>query len=259
MNAIQSFAPSWEPVRDPFRIRGGGLLIIGAVLGISLCAFVCQPVLAVDAAKDAGFVQIFNGSSLDGWEGKPEFWSVQEGAIVGQTTAEKPTNGNTFLIWRQGNLDDFELRLLYKITGGNSGIQYRSKDYGNFVVGGYQADFEAGPTYSGIQYEEKGRGILAKRGERNTIASDGKKTAGEPIDSTENLQKVIQPGDWNEYRVIAKGPKLSHIINGQLMSELDDSEASKRAATGVLALQLHAGPPMKVEFKEIQLKRFPQE
>jgi hypothetical protein len=129
--------------------------------------------IAGAAADDAGFVPIFNGTSLEGWEGKPEFWSVQDGAIVGQTTAEKPTKGNTFLIWRQGNLDDFELELKYRITGGNSGIQYRSKDLGDSVVGGYQGDFEAGTTYSGILYEEKGRGILAKRGERVAIATDG--------------------------------------------------------------------------------------
>ena len=209
----------------------------------------------VMAADDAGFVPIFNGTSLDGWEGKPEFWSVKDGVVVGQTTAENPTKGNTFLIWRQGTLDDFELSLEYRIAGGNSGIQYRSKDYGDFVVGGYQADFEIGKTYSGILYEEKGRGILAQRGERVSIAADGMKTMGEPIGKTEDLQNVVKPGDWNNYRIVAKGPKLSHFINGQLMSEVVDQQEVKRAGEGILALQLHAGPPMKVEFKDIQLKR----
>ena len=211
--------------------------------------------VASAAAADPGFVPIFNGTSLEGWEGKPEFWSVQDGAIVGQTTAEKPTKGNTFLIWRQGNVDDFELQLKYRITGGNSGIQYRSKDYGDSVVGGYQGDFEAGTTYSGILYEEKGRGILAKRGERVAIAADGTKTTGEPIGKTEDLQQTIKQGEWNDYRIVAQGPKLQHFINGQLMSETVDEQAEKRAAEGILALQLHAGPPMKVEFKDIHLKR----
>jgi hypothetical protein len=207
------------------------------------------------AADDDGFVPIFNGTSLDGWEGKPEFWSVRDGAIVGETTAEKPTKGNTFLIWRQGTVDDFELEFDYRITGLNSGMQYRSKDYGDSVVGGYQADFEVGPTYSGILYEERGRNILAKRGERVTIAADGTKTPGEPIAPTEELQKAIKPGDWNRYRIVAQGPKLAHFINGRLMSETIDSETGKRAAEGILALQLHAGQPMKVEAKNIRLKR----
>ena len=209
----------------------------------------------VVAADDAGYVPIFNGTSLDGWEGKAGFWSVKEGVIVGETTAENPTKGNTFLIWRQGNVDDFDLTLKYRITGGNSGIQYRSKDLGDLVVGGYQADFEAGTTYSGIMYEEKGRGILAQRGERVSIAGDGTKTVGEPIGKTEDLQKTIKPGEWNDYRIVAQGPKLSHFINGQLMSETVDEQVGKRAAEGVLSLQLHAGPSMKVEFKDIHLKR----
>jgi len=213
------------------------------------------PPPASSVVADAGFSPIFNGSSLDGWEGKPEFWSVKDGTIVGETTAEKPTKGNTFLIWRQGTVDDFELTLSYRITGGNSGIQYRSKDLGDSVVGGYQGDFEAGTTYSGILYEEKGRGILAKRGERVTIAADGTKSMGEPIGKTEDLQKAIKQGEWNQYRIVAKGPKLQHFINGQLMSETVDEQEGKRAAEGILALQLHQGPPMKVEFKDIRLKR----
>ncbi len=237
MDALRSFAVSV-------------LLIFTSFLAIDF-----TETLAADAGEEAGFVSIFNGNSLDGWEGKPGFWSVADGAIVGQTTAEKPTQGNTFLIWRQGLVDDFELRLLYRITGGNSGVQYRSKDYGDFVVGGYQADFEAGTTYSGIQYEEKGRGILANRGERIEITADGKRAAGDPIGKTEELQNVIKPGDWNEYHIVAQGPKLSHFINGQLMSQISDEETGKRSAEGVLALQLHAGPPMKVEFKEIRIKR----
>ena len=228
-----------------------------AVAAVALLAalLVSNARLAPAADDAAGFVSIFNGTSLEGWEGKPEFWSVKDGVIVGETTAEKPTKGNTFLIWRQGTLDDFELTLTYRITGGNSGIQYRSRDLGDSVVGGYQGDFEAGTTYSGILYEEKGRGILAKRGERVTIAADGTKTMGEPIGKTEDLQKVIKPGEWNEFRIVAKGPKLQHFINGQLMSETVDEQEGKRAAEGILALQLHQGPPMKVEFKDIRLKR----
>ncbi|MEX0689375.1 MAG: family 16 glycoside hydrolase [Pirellulales bacterium] len=213
--------------------------------------------LAGNASRaDDSLVPIFDGKSLAGWEGKPEFWRVEEGVIIGETTAENPTKGNTFLIWRAGLVDDFELVFQYRISDkGNSGVQYRSKDFGDFVVGGYQADFEGGPTYSGITYEEKGRGILCPRGQRVTIAADGNKTPGEPIGDTAELQKAIKPGEWNEYRIVAKGPKLQHVINGQLMSEAKDEQEGKRAVQGVLALQLHAGPPMKVEVKDIRLKR----
>ncbi len=207
-----------------------------------------------DAAED--FVPLFNGTSLEGWEGKPEFWRVEDGAIVGETTVENPTKGNTFLIWRQGELDDFELRLQFRLRNNNSGVQYRSRDLGDAVVGGYQADIaEEKSPYCGILYEEKGRGILAKRGERITIAADGTKTTGEPLGTAEELGKAIRHGDWNDYQIVARGNRLQHIINGQLMSETIDEQPEKRSMQGILALQLHAGPPMKVEFKDIRLKR----
>jgi len=207
-------------------------------------------------ADDAGMVPIFDGKTLSGWEGKPGFWRVEEGTIVGETTPDNQTKGNTFLIWRQGLVDDFEMEFDYRITTpGNSGVQYRSKDLGDFVVGGYQADFEGGPTFSGICYEERGRGILCQRGERTTIAADGKKTPGERIGESAKFQELIKARDWNAYRIVAKGPRLQHFINGQLMSETVDEQEGKRAVQGMLALQLHAGPPMKVEFKHLRLKR----
>ena len=235
--------------------------IIRAWLGRILAAAilcVASPAAGRLSADEAGFVPIFDGKTLDGWEGNPEIWRVEDGAIVGQTTAEKPIKANTFLIWRQGKLDDFELRLSYRLTGGNSGVQYRSREFtevGPFVVGGYQGDFESGTKYSGILYEERGRGILTLRGQRITIGADGTKTPGEPIGTAEDLQKSIKLGDWNELRIVAQGPKLQHFINGQLMSETVDEQVEKRSLEGILALQVHQGPPMKVEFKDIHLKR----
>jgi type 1 glutamine amidotransferase len=232
------------------------LLPLARSLGAACIAAVLLFVTSVGRGDDAGFVPLFDGQSLAGWEGKPEFWRVEDGAIVGETTAEQPTKGNTFLIWRAGQVDDFELELEYRITDkGNSGIQYRSRDLGDFVVGGYQGDFEGGPKYSGILYEEKGRGILCLRGQRVAIAADGTKTPGEPLGDSAKLQEAIKPGEWNACRIVARGPKLQHFINGQLMSETVDEQEGKRAVQGVLALQVHAGPPMKVEFKDIRLKR----
>ena len=117
------------------------------------------------AAKDeAGFEPLFDGKSLNNWDGNPKFWSVKDGAITGQTTKENPTQGNTFLVYKGGDVSDFELRFDYKIVGGNSGVQYRSKvlDAKSWRVGGYQGDFEAGTTFSGILYDEAG--VAGNRG-----------------------------------------------------------------------------------------------
>jgi putative membrane-bound dehydrogenase-like protein len=213
------------------------------------------------AEPAAGFESIFDGKSLDGWDGNPEFWSVEDGAITGTTSADKPTKGNTFIIWRGGEVGDFELQFDYKIVGGNSGVQYRSFEVPNekWVVGGYQADFEAGDTFSGINYGERFRGILANRGQETEVVrtAEGKvevKVLKKLAESNE-LQKAIKPNDWNSYRIVAKGYKFTHQINGQTMSVCTDSDTKERRATGILALQLHAGPPMKVQFKNLRLKK----
>ncbi|HUS38893.1 MAG: family 16 glycoside hydrolase [Pirellulales bacterium] len=211
----------------------------------------------VSVAEENGFKPIFDGKDLTGWSGKEGFWSVEDGAITGQTTKEKPTDGNTFITWTEGEVDDFELTLKYRIEGGNSGIQYRSTDLGNYVVGGYQADFEAGDTWSGAHYHERGRGILAKRGEKTEIGPDGKVKVLEQLADGASLQKHIKKEDWNEYHIIAKGNRFIHRINGVVMSDVTDNDKAGFRASGILALQLHVGPPMKVQFKDIQLKRLP--
>ena len=216
-----------------------------------------------------GFEPLFNGKDLTGWEGRPEHWSVEDGAITGKTTKEHPAKGNNFLIWRpngtNGIVDDFELHLSYRIVPnndkgfGNSGIQYRSKDFGNFVVGGYQADFEAGKTYSGILYEERMDGILAQRGQKTVVKTVDGKTKVEVVGSvgdSKEIQSKIKDKDWNDYVVIAKGNHFQHFINGvQTVDVTDEREAPKGAREGILALQLHAGDPMTVQFKDIRLKK----
>jgi len=212
------------------------------------------------SAAESGFKKLFDGKDLKGWDGNPAFWSVKDGTITGQTTKENPAKGNTFLIYTNGNVDDFELRLSYKIVGGNSGIQYRSKvaDPSYWVVGGYQGDFEAGKTYSGILYEERGRGILAKRGEKVVIKdADGKPKIDVvgSLGKSEDIQNKIKNEDWNEYVIIAKGNHLQHFINGTQTVDVVDEQESKAAKSGILALQLHAGPPMMVQFKDIRIKQ----
>src|SRR5436309_13513285 len=216
------------------------------------------------ADSETGFQSIFNGRDLTGWAGRPQHWSVEEGAITGRTTREHPAEGNNFLIWTNGTVSDFELRLSYKIvpnnnTGfANSGIQYRSKDFGNFVVGGYQADFEAGKTYSGILYEEKMDGILAQRGQKTVVKTVEGKTRVEVVGSlgsSEDIQAKIKDKDWNEYVIVANANHLQHFINGvRTVDVLDERTGGKAAKEGLLALQLHAGDPMNVQFKNIRIK-----
>lgn len=206
------------------------------------------------AVADDGFVSLFDGKSLDGWDGNPDFWSVQDGVIQGKTTSEKPTKGNTFLIWKKGTLEDFELHAKFKIVGGNSGIQFRSTDKKNWVVGGYQADFDASNGWTGSLYEEGGRGVLAKRGSQVTITAEGKKEATAGAVPEKAILDSVKKEDWNEYVVIAKGNRITLKVNGNVTVELTDNEASKAKSSGILALQLHAGPPMTVQFKDLQLK-----
>jgi type 1 glutamine amidotransferase len=226
---------------------------------LALVGLVCSAsqVQAEEPAVEAGFQSIFNGKDLTGWAGKPEFWSVKDGAILGKTTPENPTKGNTFLIWKDGKVDNFELRLSYRIINGNSGIQYRSKDLGDFVVGGYQADIDSGVTFSGILYEERGRGILAQRGTKVTVAKDDKPVVVGTFGDSTALQGKLKKEDWNEYVLTANGPELTHQINGHIFSQTTDAESAKKVASGILALQLHAGPPMTIEFKNIRIKRLP--
>ncbi len=213
-----------------------------------------------DKKSGDGFVSIFDGKSLKNWDGNPKFWSVKDGTITGQTTKDNPTKGNTFIIWRGGKLGDFELKLQYKLVNHNSGIQYRSFEVPNqkWVIGGYQADFEHGDTYSGILYGEKYRGILCKRGDKTVLKRDGKgkfsvNIVGKVGDSAE-IQKQIKKNDWNDYHITAKGFHFVHRINGVVTADCTDEDAKERRDSGVLALQLHAGPPMKVQFRNIQLK-----
>jgi uncharacterized protein (TIGR03067 family) len=209
------------------------------------------------------FRSIFDGKDLAGWQGNSRLWFVKDGAITGQTTAESPAKKNTFLIWTNGTVDDFELRCSFKIVPNNnvgfanSGIQYRSKisDADNWVVGGYQADMEAGPRYTGTLYEEGSpRGTMAERGEKVVWGKDCRKQVVGSLGDAGALQAAIKPGDWNEYVIIAEGNHLRQFINGKQTVDVIDECEERRALSGVIALQLHAGPPMTVQFKDLQIK-----
>ncbi len=213
----------------------------------------------------AAETQLFNGKDLTNWEGDPKFWSVVEGAITAKSTPENAVPHNTFLTWKGGEPADFTLTLKFKMTPGdekkytNSGIQYRSKviDAAKFIVGGYQADFEYGEKWSGILYEEKGRGILAKRGEQ-VVIKEGEKPEKPKIEVTgktgdpAEIQAAIKKDDWNEYKIVAEGNRVQQYINSKLTVDVTD-ETAAAPKSGVIALQMHQGPPMQVQFKDIVL------
>lgn len=205
---------------------------------------------------------LFDGKTLEGWDGNPKLWRVEDGAITGQTTADNTITKNQFLIWRGGEVDNFELQLEYRIVAGNSGIQYRSFEVPNsdWGIGGYQADFEAGKRYSGILYGEQFRGILADRGESTELVRTGgkfeKKVVGSVGDSDE-IQTKIKSEEWNKYRIVADGFRFQHFINDVQTIECVDNDEAQRRAAGLLALQIHVGPPMIVQFRNIRLKKLP--
>lgn len=205
--------------------------------------------IAAEINSAARYETMFNGKDLSGWKGTPGLWSVQGAAIVGQTTAEKPISGNTFLIWQGGEVGDFDFKCLVRFEGNNSGVQYRSElvDEASLALKGYQADLHPRPDYLGMMYGEKtGRGIIAQGGNRIVIDKSGK-TA-----STTELAKLegVDPTAWNELRIVAVGNRLIHQINGVTTVDITDNHADAKAK-GLLGLQLHAGPAMKVEFRSL--------
>ncbi|MEM6778930.1 MAG: family 16 glycoside hydrolase [Planctomycetota bacterium] len=199
------------------------------------------------------FQSLFNGKDLSGWSGKSEFWSVQDGAILGQTTKQRPTKANTFLVWQGGDVQDFVLKTKVRFSGNNSGVQYRSERFGkpdDFAVKGYQADLHRKPENFGMLYAEKWRGIVAKRFQRVLVGSDGEsEVVGEVGDRNQNLIDA----DWNELTIIAVGNRQIHQINGVTTTDVTDNHPEAKRS-GILALQLHAGAPMTVEFKDIRLR-----
>jgi hypothetical protein len=207
-------------------------------------------------AADAGFKPIFNGRDLAGWEGDPRFWSVREGVLRGETTLQKMTTRNTFLLWRDGTVKDFQLRLKVRIRNGNSGVQYRARDLGKWVVGGYQAEIDNAPGKTGFLYEERGRKSLALVGQKVEIGDAGApRIAGQLADRKELAARgYFKPREWNDLLIVAKGRRLEHFVNGIKVIEVTDNDAKGRALEGLIALQIHAGPPMLVEFKDIQLQ-----
>ncbi|MCM8529779.1 MAG: DUF1080 domain-containing protein [Lentisphaeraceae bacterium] len=203
-------------------------------------------------------INLIKANSLENWQGNSSNWSVEDGVITGVSTSSEPLKQNTFLIWEHDLPENFELNFKYrfKSKSGNSGIQYNSKvlDKEKFIVAGMQADFETGDKYSGILYEERGRGILAQRGKSVTVDEKGQKIEVGNLQVPTGIDKSTKEDGWQTYKVVFLNNKATHIINGYATSITEMKSFVTKAYGRTLALQLHKGPPMKIQFKGLTLK-----
>lgn len=250
-------------------ISAGTIVMLLAVVIISAS---CKS-SAQNKSSSNGFVQIFDGKTLNGWEGDPTYWRVENGNLVGEITPATIVKRNQFIIWNGGTTDDFELELEYKITiNGNSGINYRSEKLKDLehALRGYQADIDGANRYTGQNYEERGRTTLAYRGQKVVIKEQTKPGPLQnsiknnawtetiitgSLGNADSLKNIIKSADWNRIHLIVKGNKLQHYVNDVLMSEVTDNDKVNGKASGLLGVQVHVGPPMKVEFRNIRLKK----
>jgi len=255
-------------------------LLLEASAAVMLLAYVLFSTMGTSQApiqaKNAqdGFTPIFDGNSIQGWEFDPVYWSVKDGAIVGEITAATLLKNNTFIIWKGGELGDFELKVDYWISeNGNSGVQYRSDRYTElpYALKGYQADIDGANNYTGQNYEERKRTTLAYRGQRTQISAQPDDIAAvggyvannawkglslvNELGDRAALGNLIKKGEWNTIHIVAKGNVMKHYVNGTLMSEVEDADAKNRKSSGLFGFQVHVGPPMKVMFKNILLKK----
>jgi hypothetical protein len=221
----------------------------------------------VPPLTETGFQSIFDGKTLTGWDCDPDFWRVEQSAIVGETKMDHQPKQNTFCIWKGGQPANFDLKLQYKLTGvndGNSGIQYRSTerpDVAKWVLQGYQADIDLVQKYTGQIYEERGRTFLALRGQVSTIPNGQKPGAIGTLGTDEELKSLIKVDDWNDVEIIARGNMIMQLWNGRLVSELIDDDVAGRKMSGKLGIQVHRLPnaAMKIQARNIRLKIFAAE
>jgi hypothetical protein len=213
-----------------------------------------------------GFVSIFDGKTLNGWDGDTRFWRVENGEIVGETTPENVMKQNSFLIWRGERVKDFELKLEFRMNGTNSGIQYRSTEVpgaAKWVLKGYQADLDFTQNFLGNVHDELGRGpgvghvVLSRRGQvTRAVAGPRFKLVGTIADPT-LLRGAMNVNGWNQYHIIARGPVLMQLINGQLMAVALDEDPKHFTAEGVIGLQMHTGPPFKIQYRNLMYRKLP--
>ena len=223
------------------------------VLRISMFMVAMSFTVSSLAEDDLGFTSMFNGVDLTGWEGQPGWWSVQNGLLTAESTVEKPCTRSHYLYWSGGEPADFDMRCRFRISDhGNSGIQFRSERRDNWDTWGYQADMDGAGEYMGCLYQHE-RGLVAQRGQKVHIDKEGKKTITTFADAAELLRNIHRE-QWNSYRILAKGPCISMWINDVLMCEVEDHQPRLGLRRGIIALQMHQGPPMKIEYSDLKIK-----
>lgn len=241
----------------------------------------CNGVQKQTEINEDGFIDLFDGHSLEHWSGDETYWRVEDGMMVGEVTPATLLQQNTFIIWQSGEVEDFELKVEYRISEeGNSGINYRSEmlegdpdEYiggAPFALRGYQGDIDGKNLYTGMNYEERKRTTIARRGESVVLPNLGNPSLQAHVESNQWTARVIKKNlgnpdslvativnpDWHEYHIIARGNHLQHFIDGILMSEVIDEDKENRKFKGLLGVQVHVGPPMKVEYRSIKLKNW---
>jgi hypothetical protein len=217
-----------------------------------------KEIAKTDSTDKDGFTQIFDGKTFTGWDGDTSVWRIDSSSFIGEVTPTKQIKTNTFLIWRAEKPSDFEFKAEYRVSaGGNSGVQYRSEELKNipYAVKGYQADIDGANQYTGQNYEERGRGFLAMRGQKARLETNQKPIIIDSVGNSDSLKTHIKVNDWNEIHIIAKGNDMKHYINGILMSETIDNDTVNRKADGIIGLQVHVLPAMKVEYRNIKYKK----
>lgn len=211
---------------------------------------------------ETGFELIFDGKTLNGWAGDSKYWRVENGCLVGEVTPETLLKQNSFIIWRGGTTHDFELKVEYRVSAkGNSGINYRSVQITNspFALRGYQSDIDGANKYTGQNYEEKGRTFLALRGDISRVDADGKSRIIGSFGDKDALKAFIKSDDWNEIHLLVRGNAMIHMVNGHVMSVVVDDDPVNRKFDGLLGVQVHVGPPMKIEYRNFRLKKLSPE
>ena len=239
---------------------GKATVVVGLFLAVTISLFGQQnfPVPAVN--DTTGFVPIFDGKTLTNWDADPRYWRVEYGALVGEVTPATLLKANSFAIWRGGAPADFELKVEYRISAaGNSGINYRSIQVPSpaFALKGYQSDIDGANQWTGQNYEERARTFLALRGQITRVSPGSKPAVVGTVGEKEALTAFIRSDDWNQVHLIVRGNVLIHLVNGHVMSVVVDEDPANRTFAGLIGVQVHVGPPMKVEFRNFLLKTLP--
>ena len=232
----------------------------------------CNPTKPSD--DDDGFISVFDGKTLNGWEGDSTYWRVEDGNLVGEVTPATLLDRNSFLIWRGGLTDDFELKVEYRVSAdGNSGINYRSEEIEGVphALRGYQCDIDGANRYTGMNYEERRRTTIARQGQR--VVLDPVEDPSAPLSAyiennrwtktivkdtlanVDSLKSTLKPNEWHRVHLIVKGNRMQHYINGVLVSDVTDNDTINRRSSGLLGVQVHVGPPMKIEYRNFRLKK----